>query len=158
MGSTSTVVSRGRWFGEGKLKTRIAGLPKGLGMRWGNPVNHREGNNLNNGPWTMLFVLFRLRALESPWNSEIFPLAVAGGSKRPNGSESVPRKSSESFRGTTSVDDERALKSPWNGEIFPLAVTGRSMSSHGRESVPRKSSETFRGTTSVNDERALTSP
>ena len=54
----------------------------------------------------MLFVLFRLRALKSPWNSETFPLAVAGGSMGPNGSEGVPRKSSETFRGTTSVDDD----------------------------------------------------
>ena len=95
------------------------------------------------------YFLFRLRALKSPWYSETFPLVVAGGSIGSNGSESVPRKSSETFRGTTSVDDERALKSPWNSETFPLAVAGGSTGPNGSESVPRKSSEIFRGTTSV---------
>ena len=65
--------------------------------------------------WTMLFVLFRLRALKSPWNSETFPLAVAGGSMGPNGSEDVPRKFSETFRGTASVDDD----------LFCVIIAGR---------------------------------
>ena len=56
--------------------------------------------------WTMLLVLFSLRALKSPWNSATFLWAAAGGSKGASGSEGVPRKSSETFRGTVSVDDD----------------------------------------------------
>ena len=56
-------------------------------------------------PSTMLFGSFSLRALSFLRNSAISLLAAADGSKGASGSEGVPRKSCETFRGTTSVDD-----------------------------------------------------
>ena len=56
-------------------------------------------------PSTMLFGSFSLQALRFLRNNAISFLAAADGSKGASGSEGVPRKSCETFRGTTSVDD-----------------------------------------------------